>query len=349
MNNRRITRGETTSRLRTDRGWLQHRLRRGLPFWSSGVVILLAFCLVTACGSSNGGTVSSASTSGQSHTVQTSPTSTSKVEIDPCSLITNAQAGRVLGAQITGSPGEALPQCEYQDVAHSSQILVKVGTSEDAPGYYQLLRSLSSTPNNISGIGDAAFYSDGMGGNLYTFVLGPSITVLTGKAVFNVALTDPALNDAAMRAASEQLAHDAESVVTATLPTLSIPHPDPCVLVTKTDVSQRFGGIQVQTLDGLSSGGAVTCTYSTLSSRDSAFTAVATYTTAADAKNFFESTKPPAAKDISGIGDAAFFDALGTLEVLKGQTVLSVTGSGLDPSSVEASEVQLAHIAMSRL
>jgi hypothetical protein len=349
MNNRRITRGETTSRLLTHHRWMQHRLLRSLPCWSSGVVILLAFCLVTACGSSNGGTLSSTSTSGQSHTAQASPPTTAKVGIDPCSLITNAQAGRVLGAQVTGSPGEALPQCEYQDVAHSSQILVKVGTSQDAPGYYQLLRSLSSTPINISGIGDAAFYSDGMSGNLYTFVLGPSIAVLTGKAVFNIALTDSALNDAATRAASVQLAHDAESVVTATLPTLSAPHPDPCVLVTKTDVSQRFGGIQVQTVDGLSSGGAVTCTYSTPSPRDSAFTAVATYTTAGEAKNFFESTKPPAAKDISGIGDAAFFDALGTLEVLKGQTVLSVTGSGPDTSSAEASEEQLAHIAIGRL
>jgi hypothetical protein len=303
--------------------------------------MLLMLCLwLAACGSSGGSATAPTSHEGQSNPAQVSPSPAAKAGIDPCSLISNAQASQVLGAQVTGSPGEALPQCAYQDTAHDSQILVMVGTSQDARGYYQLLQSQASHASAISGIGDAAFYSAGLAGS--------SITVLTGTAVFNIALTDAALNDAATRAASVKLAQDAESVVTATLHTLAAPQPDPCTLVTKDEVSQLFGGIAVQTLNGLS-GGANSCTYSTPSARDFAFTAVQTYATAGDAKQFFESTKPPGTKGVGGIGDDAFFDALGSLEVLKGHTVLGITVSGTSPSAAEASEEQLAQKAISRL
>jgi hypothetical protein len=349
MNDQRISGRESTSGVRSHRGGTRQNARRKLPWWSSGVAMLLMLCLLlAACGSSGGSATAPTSHEGQSNPAQVSPSPAAKAGIDPCSLISNAQASQVLGAQVTGSPGEALPQCAYQDTAHSSQILVKVGTSQDARGYYQLLQSQASNASTISGIGDAAFYSAGIAGNLYTYVFGSSITVLTGKAVFNIALTDAALNDAATRAASVKLAQDAEGVVTATLHTLAAPQPDPCTLVTKDEVSQLFGGIAVQTLNGLS-GGANSCTYSTPSARDFAFTAVQTYATAGDAKQFFESTKPPGTKEVGGIGDDAFFDALGSLEVLKGHTVLGITVSGTSPSAAEASEEQLAQNAISRL
>ncbi len=345
MNDQRISGRESTSGVRSHRGGTRQNARRKLPWWSSGVAMLLMLCLLlTACGSSGGSTAAPTSHEGQSNPAQVSPSPAAQAGIDPCSLISNAQASQVLGAQVTGSPGEALPQCAYQDTAHDSQILVKVGTSQDARGYYQLLQSQASHASTISGIGDAAFYSAGITGNLYTFVFGSSITVLTGKAVFNIALTDPALNDAA----SVKLAQDAESVVTATLPTLAAPQPDPCTLVTKDEVSQLYGGIVVQTLNGLS-GGANSCTYSTPSARDFTFTAVQTFTTAGDAKNFFEGTKPPGTKEVGGIGDDAFYDALGSLEVLKGHTVLGITASGTSPSAAEASEEQLAQNAIGRL
>ena len=325
------------------------KARRTLPWWSSGMAMLLMLCLLlTACGSSSGSTVASTSNGSQSNPARVSPSPAARVGIDPCSLISNAQASQVLGTQVTGSPGEALPQCTYQDAAHSSQILVKVGTSQDARGYYLLLQSQASNASAIGGIGDAAFYSADIAGNLYTFVLGSSITVLTGKVVFNIALTDSALNDAATRAASVKLAHDAETVVTAILPTLAAPQPDPCILVTKNEVSQLFGGIAVQTLDG-QSGGATSCTYSTPSAREFAFTAVQRFATAGDAKQFFEGTKPPGTKEVGGISDGAFFDALGSLEVLKGRSVLGITTSGTSPSAAEASEEQLAQHAIGRL
>jgi hypothetical protein len=348
MNDQQISGRKAASDVRSHRGGTRQNARRKLPWWPSGMAMLLMLCLLlAACGSSGGSATAPTSHGGQNNPAQVSPSPAAKAGIDPCSLISNAQASQVLGAQVTGSPGEALPQCAYQDTAHDSQILVKVGTSQDARGYYQLLQSQASNASDTSGIGDAAFYSAGIAGNLYTYVFGSSITVLTGKAVFNIALTS-ALNDAATRAASVKLAQDAESVVTATLPTLAAPQPDPCTLVTKDEVSQLYGGIAVQTLNGLT-GGANSCTYSTSSARDFAFTAVQTFTTAGDAKQFFESTKPPGTKGAGGIGDDAFFDALGSLEVLKGHTVLGITASGTSPSAAEASEEQLAQNAISRL
>jgi len=349
MNDQLISGRENVSGVRDHRAGTRQNTRRSLPWGSTGMAILLMLSLLlAACGASGGSAAAPTSHGGPSNPAQVSPAPAAKTGIDPCSLISDAQASQVLGAQVTGSPGEALPQCAYQDTANESQILVKVGTSQDARGYYQLLQSQASNASPISGIGDAAFYSAGIAGNLYTFVFGSSITVLTGKAVFNISLTDPALNDAATRTTSVKLAQDAESIVTATLSTLAAPQPDPCSLVTKDEISQLFGGIAVQTLNGLT-GGANSCTFSTSTARDFAFTAVEAFTTAGDAKNFFEGTKPPGTKGVGGIGDDAFFDALGSLEVLKGHTVLGITASGTSPSAAEAAEEQLAQHAIGRL
>jgi len=210
----------------------------------------------------------------------------------------------------------------------------------------------------VSGIGDAAFSSVSFGAD--------GITVLVGKAVFSVAISSSALDDIAATAAAEKLARGAVAVVKATLPTLSTPQPDPCVLVTMSDASQYLGGKQVLPLEGITSGGISSCIYTPVALNNplsflaalgnGVFVTAVNEGNATQARSFYENGKPaaqsPGYQDISGLGDSAFYDGIGSLTVLKGNIVLGVFvgSSSLQSNDAHVSaDEQLARLALPRL
>ena len=318
------------------------------------VLLVLSACGGGSSGSSPSRQTGTAPTGASGNTITTG--AQAKIGIDPCSLLTDAQASQALGVQVSGSGGSVLPTCTYQDSSH--QVFTSVGTSDDARAYYDAQKAQSSQSRDVSGIGDAAFSSLSLGAE--------GITVLAGKAVFSIAVTSETLDTAAGISTVEKLARDALAVVHATLPSLSAPQPDPCVLVTQSDVSRYLGNKPVLPLEGITSGGTPSCIYTPVALNDplsflaalgnGVFVAAANEGNASAARSSYVNSKPvgqsPGYQDIGGLGDAAFYDGIGSLTVLKGNMVLGVfVGSSSLPSNdahVTADE-QLARLALSRL
>lgn len=119
-------------------------------------------------------------------------------------------------------------------------------------------------------------------------------------------------------------------------------------------------------LEGITSGGTASCIYTPVALNDplgylpalgnGIFVTAANEGNTTQARSFYVNSKPvaqsPGYQDINGLGDAAFYDGIGSLTVLKGNTVLGVfVGSGSLQSNdahVTADE-QLARLALSRL
>lgn len=320
--------------------------------------LIAAFLVVLVLAACGGGSIGPSASSGHTEVTPTNtPGSTkAKIGIDPCSLLTAAEASQALGVQVSASGGSVLPTCLYQDSSH--QVFVSVGTSDDARAYYTAQKAQSAQSSDVSGIGDAAFSSVSLGAE--------GITVLIGKAVFSIAVTSGTLDTAAGISTSEQLARDAVAVVHATLPSLNAPQPDPCVLVTKSDASTYLGNKPVLPLEGMTSGGTPGCIYTPVALNDplsylaalgnGVFVSAVDEGNASAARGFYMNSKQigqsPGYQDINGLGDAAFYDGIGSLTVLQGNVVLSVfVGSGSLQSNdahVTADE-QLARLALSRL
>src|SRR5579859_4677180 len=271
------------------------------------IAVFLVVLVLSACGGGSAG-------SSPSHQTGTTPTGVSgsartnspktKIGIDPCSLLTDAEASQALGVQVNGSGGSVLPTCMYQDSSH--QVFTSVGTSDDARAYYNAQKAQSTQSSDVTGIGDAAFSSVSLGAE--------GITVLVGKAIFSIAVTSDTLDTAAGISTAEKLARDALAVVNATLPSLSAPQPDPCVLVTKGDVSQYLGSKPVLPLEGITSGGTPSCIYTPVALNDplsflaalgnGVFVAAVNEGNASAARSYYVNSEPigqsPGYQDING-------------------------------------------------
>src|SRR5712692_70187 len=115
------------------------------------VVLLLSACGGSSTGSSSSSSTSARATSTSSSGSMITSTTRAKIGIDPCSLITNAEASQALGVQVSASGGSVLPTCTYQDSSH--QVFTSVGTSNGARAYYDSQKSQSTQSNDVSGIG----------------------------------------------------------------------------------------------------------------------------------------------------------------------------------------------------
>lgn len=296
---------------------------------------LLALMAFAACGSATPDT--SKPTANTTPNTNSAPATGGPSGIDPCSLVTKEQATQVLGAKIQMTPANLLPACIYS--APSSQILTRVGTSDDAKGFYNLSKAQTPETETIHGIGDEAYYlaHDANG----------AITVLLDKVVMSITIGGTTMKPDAKQKAIEQLAKDAVQSIKTALPNLSAPHPDPCSLVTKDEASKALNSSHVYELDGVNSTGVASCTIMN-DQEHSIFVNVSSNSDATAARSAYDKMRAPKAENVKGIGDVAYSNGPGSVSVLKGNTFFGISVSSKSDSDSATSQ-KLAQSALGRI
>ncbi len=293
----------------------------------TGSVFLLLLLLMSACGPTQGATGLPA----QGHARQGNA---ALATFDPCVLFAKDDASRLLGATVRVLPDLAAPLCTYtvasaadtkgntiSSFTRSSEIVTAVGTADNVRGYFERDRAqarAAATTQDVSGIGDEAF--------TIKFAAGGAIVVLRKDTVFSITVLAPFLQTTAVQDGLRKLARIATGVISNGTPSLAVPNPSPCTLMTAQEASQALHGTSVQWLYTANDAGVASCDY-IASTQQGGRVQLVVNSGESGARNLYQSQQSGLSKKkmLNGIGDAAFYDERNTIWVLKGKTFFHVT------------------------
>ena len=117
------------------------------------------------------------------------------VTVDPCLLITKAEAEAALGVSVTGpetTRDESGVTCTYTHAATMLMINVGAQNSSSPAGFEQVRKTYGEHAKSLSGIGDAAF--QGPGGMIYavkhaTFFIINTSAIISDEKLLGLART----------------------------------------------------------------------------------------------------------------------------------------------------------------
>jgi hypothetical protein len=321
-------------------------------------MMLLCFVILNACAPTPGSAgVSGQQTMSKKQGVQTNQpikassksTGTNQAAFDPCELISKDDIAQALGGAVNLQPDIITPLCEFALAAKGStssnkqsEIAVSVGSSEDASSYMALDRLSSGQPNgieNVPNLGDRAF--------LIKTSMGPSIVVEKGSIIYSITYLNPTQQGTRARAIIVHLAQLASKSLATTTPTLPIPDPQPCVVLNGQQASQLLLNKPVKRLSMVNDAGVSSCTYLSTAGAQQQVQIVITANGRA-AKPVYQTARayvdPNRLEDLPGLGDAAFYDGVGSLWILKKDTVFHI--SVFDSPATEAQIVGMGQKAL---
>ncbi len=281
------------------------------------------------------------------------PHPTNEAAFDPCILLSKNDIASALGGPVNLQPDIITPLCEFalagktsanssSSASNQSEIVVSIGSSDDAHAYMALDRLSNGQQSNVSTIpdlGDQAF--------LIKTTMGLSAIVSQGSLIYGITYLNPP-KSAHIQNVVIHLATLADKSLANATPTLPIPNPQPCTVVNAHQASGLMQNSAVKWMSMVNDAGVSSCTYLSTTGGAQQQVQIVITNNARAAKPVYQTARSYVAQnqleDLPGIGDAAFYDGAGSLWVLKNDSVfhISVFGS-------PATEAQIVALGRSSL
>ncbi|GCE27438.1 hypothetical protein KDA_29220 [Dictyobacter alpinus] len=311
------------------------------------ITCLILFCILSlaACGGAQ--TEKSSSTTSKIESTKINPMQTTS--FNPCTLISREDVGHILGGVVDVRPELSAPLCMYRvhpnadaqpphakgpktaDAMNPEQreVLVSVGTSDDASGYLNLDRTNAGKEAKTQVI-------KGIGTNAFSIPLstGKAIVVSQGNTIYSITMIYPHMNASLLDTSLINLALSASHTITKNVRPLSVPNPHPCTLLSAQKASQLFQQ-PVKWYFSVNETGVASCDYISSQGTPHRVQIIAVNKPGV-AKTLYNSVdhelESGQKQVLKGIGDAAFYDKQNATWILKGNTVVHLIIMGETPA-----------------